>query len=74
MNLDILREDDCRIEGFSVFYFIMFQSVGGEGGIRTLGLFIFFNMLVGDAVTMLPNSAPPRSIFLTYPAIPGYSA
>jgi hypothetical protein len=31
-----VREAGYRIEGFFVFYCFIFQSVGGEGGIRTL--------------------------------------
>ena len=60
-----MREDGYRIEGFFLFYFIIFQLVGGEGGIRTLGLSLSFNMLVGDAVMMLPNFGRIRPHSLT---------
>ena len=34
---------------------IITELIGGEGGIRTLGLFLHFNRLVNHAVTMLLN-------------------
>ena len=35
---------------------ILFLKVfGGEGGIRTLGLYLYFNMLAGHAGRKLPN-------------------
>jgi hypothetical protein len=58
MDLNIVREGGYRIEGFFLIYFIIFQSVGGEGGIRTLGLLLLFNRLVANAGRGLSDFVP----------------
>ena len=56
----------------TVITYCFYLIVGGERGIRTLGLFIYFNKLNSQAVIVLPDFAATRSgAAPDYEQIPG---
>jgi NADPH2:quinone reductase len=73
-------------EGFGAFVnerggaHVIYDAIGattfeeGMGALRTRGMFVLYGMASGPAPAVDPQSLNPKSLYLTRPGLPGYTA
>ena len=73
-------------EGFGAFVterggaHVIYDAIGattfaeGMGALRTRGMFVLYGMASGPAPDVDPQSLNPKSLYLTRPGLPGYTA